>query len=304
MTQLLVVILNEPAHLPALLDAWQTLGVPGTTILDSASARRAKGWLHKVGLSAVSELLSSSEVRNKTLLSIIDDEDLLEQAISAVEEITGDLSVPHRGLQFVIPINRVEGLDKSRPEKEDEAASATATPAATTPVREAALITRNTPASVVNEILNLKPTIVQTNADLLAVAEAMSQNPSVTVACVVNNRQWLVGLLPLQHLADDLFLQVIPEEFLSDSTDREGALHFADLSRTQPAGEAMIPAVSVKEGDRIRDIFHKMHHHTLSGIPIVNEQNQVIGYINLIELLALYCRSQGISTDRGEQNNG
>ena len=29
MAQLLVVILNEPAHLPALLDAWHKIGVPG-----------------------------------------------------------------------------------------------------------------------------------------------------------------------------------------------------------------------------------------------------------------------------------
>jgi len=299
MAQLLVVILNDSDHLPALLDAWQDIGIPGATILDSTGAHQAKSWLHRFGLSAVSGLLSASEVKNKTLFAVIDDDDLLEKAIVATEEIIGDFSLPYKGLLFVVPITQARGLVKQAPESEAQPASPAKKPGATTTTGDVELITRNTLVSVVDEILNLRPAIVSADTDLMEAAEVLIENPDVNNLCVVDHQQRVVGLLPIQNLADDLFLQVIPEEFLSHTKDREDALHFADLSRTQTAGDAMIPIVSVKRDERVRDAFHKMHTHKLSGIPVVDEQNKITGYINLLELLALYCRSQGISPNKG-----
>jgi nitrogen regulatory protein P-II 1 len=295
MAQLLVVILHESAQLPALLDAWQDIGLPGTTILDSAGARRAKGWLQRVGFQAIGELFSASEVRNKTLLSVVENEALLEKAITVTEEIIGDLNVPHKGLLFVVPITQVRGLITRKEEKTRPL------PSPLTETTDIKLITRETPVSVADEILNLKPTIVQRNLDLMTVAEVMVNNPSVTVASVVNDRQRLVGLLPLRDLVDDLFLGVIPEEYLSETRDWDDALHFADLSRTRTAGDAMRPAVFIQRDDRVKDAFQSMHRYKLSGVPVVNEQHEVTGYINLLELLALYCRSQHILTDKDEQ---
>lgn len=288
MAQLLVVILHESAHLPDLLDAWQDIGLPGTTILDSAGARRTKGWLQRVGFQAIGELFNASEVRNKTLFSVVENEALLEKAITVTEEIIGDLNIPHKGLLFVVPITQVRGLIAP---KEAETRPPPVTSPALTETTDVKLITRETPVSVVDEILNLEPTIVQRDLDLMAVAKVMVKNPSVMVASVVNDRQRLVGLLPLRDLVDDLFLGVIPEEYLSETRGWEDALHFADLSRTQTAGDAMRPAIFVQRDDRVKDAFHNMHRHKLSGIPIVNEQHKVTGYINLLELLALYCRS-------------
>lgn len=300
MAQLLVVILHDSAQLPALLDAWQDIGLPGTTILDSAGARRAKGWLQRVGFQAIGELFSASEVRNKTLLSVVENEELLEKAITATEEIIGDLSIPYKGLLFVMPITQVRGLIT----RKEETMTSPVTRFPLTETTDIKLITRETPVSVADEILNLKPTIVQRNLDLITAAEIMVNNPGVTVASVVNDRQRLVGLLPLRDLVDDLFLGVIPEEYLSETRGWEDVLHFAALSRSQTAGDAMRPAVFVRRDDRVKNAFHNMHRHKLSGIPIVNEHHEVTGYINLLELLALYCHSQHILTDKGEQNNG
>ncbi|NIR65373.1 MAG: CBS domain-containing protein, partial [Phycisphaerae bacterium] len=219
--------------------------------------------------------------------SVVENEELLEKAITVTEEIIGDLNIPHKGLLFVVPITQVRGL--IAPKEETTSPPVTPTPlSATTDIK---LITRETSVSVVDEILNLEPTIVQRELDLMAVAKVMVNNPSVTVASVVNDRQRLVGLLPLRDLVDDLFLGVIPEEYLSETRGWEDALHFADLSRTQTAGDAMRPAIFVQRDDRVKDAFHNMHRHKLSGIPIVNEHHKVTGYINLLELLALYCRS-------------
>jgi CBS domain-containing protein len=302
MTKLLVVILHEPAQLPGLLDAWDKIGLPGPTILDSAGGYRTKNWLQLVGLSLVSDLFSSrEEIRSKTVLAVIDDEESLEKAVAAAETAIDGFDTPNKGLLFVITIDEAIGVLEPPPESEVKAIPSAIAPL--TSVVEKGFITRNTPVSVVNEILKLKPVIVQTDHTLMEVAEAMVQQPAVTVACVVNQRRRLVGLIPLPNLTDDLFMTVVPEEFLSETRSLEDALHFADLSRTRTAADAMIPPVWVKKDDVVRDAFHKMHDCKISGVPVVDEGLQVTGYITQLDLLALYARGQKSQEEEGEGTN-
>lgn len=290
MAHLLVVILHQTSQLPKLLEAWHTIDLPGVTILDSAGGHRTRNWLQQVGLGALSELLGAEDARSKTLLSVIEDEKLLEQAIVEAERVIGDFYQPGSGLLFVVPVSRVIGIFKPWPQAKEAAALPEA------PRREALtraeLIARETTVAEVNDILRLEPVIVQVDQPLIDVAEEMVQHPSVHVACVVDNQGRLVGLLSLRSLADDLFMTVFPEEFLSETHDLENALHFARLSKTDTASDAMIPAVFVKEEDTLKSAFQKMHDNQLSGIPIVNDRYEVTGYINLLELLATYARYQ------------
>ncbi len=80
----------------------------------------------------------------------------------------------------------------------------------------------------------------------------------------------------------------MPEEFLTEAHNLEDTLRYADLNRVQTAAEAMRPAVSVFPTDLVKDAFHKMHDHQLSGLPIVDEQYRVTGYLSMHDLLALY----------------
>jgi CBS-domain-containing membrane protein len=91
---------------------------------------------------------------------------------------------------------------------------------------------------------------------------------------------------------------------LSEAHDLEDALRYAHLSRTQSAKDAMIPAVWVKKDDTLKHAFQKMHDHQLSGIPIIDERYQVTGYINLLELLAIYARSSQQGEDQENQADG
>ena len=289
MAHLLVVILHTASQLPKLLDAWHTINVPGITILDSAGGHRTRNWLQQVGLGAISELFTSDDVRSKTLLSVIEDDNLLEQAITEAERVIVDFYQPGSGLLFVLPVSRVIGIFRPKPKVEQE-------PAAPAPLSEAmtdaALIAREMLVAVVDKTLNLEPVIVQNSQPLIEVAQLMIKHPGVHVACVVDEQQRLVGLLSLRSLADDLLLAVFPEEFLSEAHDLEEALRFARLSRTQTAADAMIPAVWVKENDTLKDAFQRMHDNQLSGLPIINDHYEVTGYINLLEVLAAYAGSQ------------
>lgn len=292
MAQLLIVILHKTTQLPALLNAWHQVGVPGVSIIDSAGGYRAKNWLERAGLSAVGDMLFPAETRNKILLAVIDEDALLQKAIAAAEQAVQDFDKPDRGILFTVPVGYALGITHpaQEPHQPHPAELAGST----------GQITRNTTVSAVHQILNLQPVLVQADQPLFEVAEAMLQQPAVTIACVLNPHGRLIGLLPLQTLAEDLFVSIVPEDFLAEAHSLENALHYADLSHAQTAAEAMRPAVSVYKTDRVKDAFRKMHDHLLDGLPIVDEQNHVTGYLSLLELLALYNQNRQDAISQSE----
>ena len=279
MTQLLIVILDDLACMPDLLQAWQAIGVPGTTILESVGAYRVSTWLSRVGLGALDGLFEAKEVRRRTLLAAIEDDDLLAQAVAEAERVVGGFDRPDSGLLLVLPVAQARGLHKVRPAPSQEALP----PA----VRPDWMVRRDTSVEEVVAILDLEPTIVSPDTPLDEVARAMLAHPNVHVACVVAEDGRLVGVLSLRSLADDFFFHILPEEFMSEVTDLEQAMQFAEKSRMRTAADAMQEPVWVKRGEKVKDAFKRMHEHDLSGVPVVDERYHIVGYINLLELLAI-----------------
>lgn len=291
MSHLLMVILDDLKAMPDLLKAWREIGVPGATILQSAGAHRTTTWLSRVGLGALDRVFEADEIRRRTLLTVIDSDDLLDRAIAEAERVVGGFDRPNSGLLVVLPVAQVRGQRKipAKPQP------ATLPPA----VRPDWVIQRDTPVKDVLPVLDLEPTIVEPETTLDEVAQAMQAHPSVHVACVVNEEGRLMGVLELRALADDLFFHIMPEEFLSESYDLEHAIDFARMSRMRTAADAMMPAVWVKEDEKVRDAFKRMHEHQLPGLPVVNDRYEVVGYVNLVELLAV-CSRQINAGEEGE----
>jgi len=279
MIHLLIVILDDISLMPELLRTWKEIGVPGATILESAGFYRASTWLSRVGLGAIDRLFEAEEVRRRTLLVAIETNELLAQAITEAERVVGGFDRPDSGLLLVLPVVQVRGLHKVQPKPRQEAP-----PRA---VRPEWMVRRDTPVEVVAETLNLQPSIVGLDTPLDEVAEAMLAHPRVHLICVVNDRQRLVGILDQRTLADDLFFRIMPEEFLSEVTDLEQAMLFAERSAMRTAGDAMHEPVWVKRGETVKDAFKRMHEHDLPGLPVVDERYRVTGYINLLELMAI-----------------
>jgi CBS domain-containing protein len=292
MPYLLVVILDDLAHMPDMLQAWKTIGVPGVTILQSVGGHRASTWLGRVGLSALDRIFEADEVRRRTLLVAIEDDELLAQAIAEAERVVGGFDRPDSGLLLVLPVAQVRGLYKKRPQKPDEEL-----PAA---VRPDWLVRRDTRIEVILDILDLEPTVVGLDTPLDEVAQAMMDHCNVHVACVVAEDGRLVGLIGLRRLADDLFFHIMPEEFLSEVIDLDDVMQFADISRMRTAADAMQEAVWVKRGETAKDAFKRMHEHHLSGLPVVDDRYHVVGYINLLELIAAcFKREDGDTSQYG-----
>ncbi len=283
MAQALVVILFKPEQLPTLLKAWDEIGVQGATILRSVGGYRAKTWLDEVGLGALQNLFDNESVRTKTILSVFDNDAQLEQAIVAAEQAIGSFKRENAGILFTLPVGYVEGLRHDTAQAE--------TPPTEPALYTAELVTRQMLIKNVHATID-SPVVVSTNQTLLEVAEAVAGHPGMTIACVVNQRNRLVGLISLRQLLDDLFMAVVPEEFLAESISFDKVMNFAKLDQTQTAGDAMVAPVWVTEDDTVKDAFVRMHEHQLAAIPVVDDQQEVVGCISRIDLLLLYAKHQ------------
>ncbi len=290
MAYLIILFLDDIDKLPDILDAWHAIGVPGTTILQSTGAHRTRTWLSQVGLGALDRLFDTDQIRRRTLLAAFDDEVLKDKAIGEAERVMGGFDRPNSGLLLVVPVLQVLGLQKHSPVAVPETL-----PEAVYPDW---YINRLTSVEEVLDILDLEPTIVRSDSPLDEVAAAMLAQPRTHIACVVNEDERLIGIIGLRSLADDLFFHIMPEEFMSDVHDLESVLEFANKTRMRTAADAMRPPMWVKREELVKDAFERMHDQKLSGLPVVDDRYRVVGYINLIELMAA-CMKKGPSTDNG-----
>ena len=281
MIHLVLLIVDDLERLPSLVKAWREIGVPGATILESIGAHRATSWLSQMGLSALDRLFEADEVRRRTILVALDDEELLARALAEAERVMDGFDRPNSGLLLVLPVSQALGLQKIRPEP---VAPAEELPPAVQPDW---IIRRDTPVEKVAAIIDQMPTVVQPDTTLSDVAQAMLDHPTVHTACVANEAGRLVGLIALRALADDLFFHILPEEFLSESRDLEHVMEFAARSRMRTAADAMQEPVWVKHGETVKEAFKRMHANHLVGLPVVDEQYQIAGYIDLLELMAI-----------------
>jgi len=115
MSYLVVMIVDDPENCSAILDAWDLIGVSGVTILESTGLARLRkaALLEDIPLMPrLQDFLTSREVDHRTLLSVVENEEIVDQMVEAAQEITGDLNEPHSGILFVLPVLKVYGLDR------------------------------------------------------------------------------------------------------------------------------------------------------------------------------------------------
>jgi len=291
MTHLLTVILDDLQCMPDLLQAWQEIGVPGVTILESAGAHRVGTWLSQVGLSTIDRLFDARELRRRTLLTAIEDDDLLDRAVAEAERVVGGFDQPNTGILLVLPVVRASGLHRVQLETEQLPPP---------PLRPELIALRDIAVGELSDKLGLKPVMVSAGTPLDEVARTILVRPGVQVACVVAEDGRLTGLLDIRTVVDNLFLQILPEEFLSKISHLDDVIEFADISRMRTAADAMQEPAWVMRDESIKDAFKKMHERHLSGLPVVDESYRVTGYVSLMDLLSVFLGDRSASQEPGE----
>ena len=156
-------------------------------------------------------------------------------------------------------------------------------------------ITQATPIAEADRILRMHPVIVKASSSLLEVAEVAVENTGCRVLAVVDDAGVLVGVLPVRALVNDVFLKIVPEEFLGEITDLKGVLAYAGHVGARTASDVMVPPVSVHPDETVRTAFERMHEHRLNGLPITDRDERVAGYVDQLELLVVWVRASGRS---------
>lgn len=155
-------------------------------------------------------------------------------------------------------------------------------------------ITQATPISEVGRLLRgTDPIIVHRTDSLHDLAGLAIERPSCRVLSVVDDAERLVGLVPVRLLVNDIFLKIVPEEFLGVIAGVDDVMEYARHIRARTAADIMLEPVSVGRDDTVRDAFETMHKAHLNGLPIVDGTAAVVGYLDQLELLLVWVRATG-----------
>ena len=123
MSYMVVLVVNDVDDCPEIMDAWEAAGVLGITIFSSTGL----GHVRKAGLRddfpimpSLQDILDSEEVHHRTLMSVVDSQELVDKLVAIAQDILGDLDEPHTGFLFVLPVLQAYGMGKHRTDRSGE----------------------------------------------------------------------------------------------------------------------------------------------------------------------------------------
>lgn len=154
-------------------------------------------------------------------------------------------------------------------------------------------ITQATAVSQADQLLTIEGVVVHATDSLQEVAEQAVRNPGCRLIAVVDDLDRLVGILPVRTLVNDIFVKIVPELFLGTIEDMADVKDYAELVKARTARDVMQPPISVERTQTVRDAFELLHEHDLPGVPIVDEERRVVGYVDQLELLLVWVRATG-----------
>jgi CBS domain-containing protein len=300
-TTALYVILHNPELLPKLLKAWKKVGVPGVTIIPSIGGFEAEKHVRRGGLSGLLNLITHDDTSGQhTLMSIIDESEMLELAISEADRVVKGFDSPNSGILFALPIGQVLGLNKWREQPLEEELE--------TPNQEKnnllqwfqedlrntygreALVDwsqqRETEVAAIVEYLAIDPIIVNIDAPIPEVLAKLLHAPKVATACVINNEERLMGTIHTSALAEVMMAPVVPEAFIDDPDGYNTALQYSNPDQFQYAADIMSDPVYALLTDNISSTYQRMRENHISGMPVVDQFYRIQGYITLLEVMA------------------
>lgn len=116
MSSMVWFVLHNAGLLSDVLAAWKESGVLGITILGSTGLRRleeSNALRDDIPLiPSLEDLFGDDEMLNRTLFTIVENDEMVDKVVSATEAVVGDLDEPNTGILCVFPITRVYGLNR------------------------------------------------------------------------------------------------------------------------------------------------------------------------------------------------
>jgi nitrogen regulatory protein P-II 1 len=107
--KLFIYILNQQEQLDEIMAGFIEIGITGATIIDSVGMGRILTKDVPI-FAGFQSLLSGSRPYNKTIISVVDDDQKVESALNLIEEVCGPFDQPGAGIAFTLPLDQVHGL--------------------------------------------------------------------------------------------------------------------------------------------------------------------------------------------------
>lgn len=300
-TTALVVILHNPDSLSRLLKAWDKAGVPGVTILPSMGGFQAQKHARRGGLGVLINMFTQDEPGQRTVISLIDEPETLERAISEADRVVKGFDSPRSGILFTFPIGDILGLQKWRsPQTEDEPQEdAKKEPSnllkwfqedvKETYGKDALGDWSNQRQATVSNIiqqLSLEPVIVRVDTPIEEVLSKLLHNPQVGTASVINTEERLMGIIHIAKLSEVLMAPIVPEAYIDNPEEYNKALQFSNPEQSMVAADIMSEPVYAMIDATLEETYMRMKNQSMTGLPVVDQHYHVKGYITLLELLS------------------
>lgn len=143
---------------------------------------------------------------------------------------------------------------------------------------------RNIRVATAAKLHPMEPCTVKEDATLAETVRALTSCSGPGVVVVVDSQGRLRGTISRLALAEEVMVRAMAETFLSEAVELEKALEFARWSRAHFARDLMGQPVAVRSEDTLAEAFTKMHRHHLDGLPIVDKDERVVGYLDVSAL--------------------
>ncbi|MBU0995740.1 MAG: hypothetical protein KJ737_24870 [Proteobacteria bacterium] len=102
---LLFTVLNNEDLLDTILTGWIDMGITDSTVIETTDALQLIS--HHIPIFAGFRILTSGGVRhNKTLMTVIDDEFLVDGAIDYLKKVCQETGKTNQGKYFVVPLSK------------------------------------------------------------------------------------------------------------------------------------------------------------------------------------------------------
>ena len=105
---MIILVLDDPNQLDAVLQAWEEMGVRGAAIMESTGINRR--WNRVIPMRYLFQTSKTIEEGHLTLFAIVATQALVDASLAAVESVTGDLDQPPTGIFAAFPLTMAKGI--------------------------------------------------------------------------------------------------------------------------------------------------------------------------------------------------
>ena len=108
---MVMLVLDVPEKLDAVLDAWHAAGIRGATIAETIGVHRRRTKRPRVPAPfVIGDTGPSGQKGNYTLWAIVPDEETAHRCLAEAEKMIGDLDHPDTGVLAAWPLALVKGV--------------------------------------------------------------------------------------------------------------------------------------------------------------------------------------------------